>query len=189
MRLRGIPEQTLCVSHSVMSDPLQPKDCSPPGSSVHGIFQARLWSGLPFPSPEDLPNPRIERTSPVSCIAGRFFTHWAIREARTDFTDHEWLSVPNEKIANSCLACKAFGRLPLSAGALFVLWPCSCTHPLPLTVPLLIFSLHLSCSSSPICMSRSQLFKAKLTHHCNEATLLLPAGGHLSSQDVQGTLF
>ena len=27
-----------------------PMDCSPPGSSVHGIFQARNWSGLPFPS-------------------------------------------------------------------------------------------------------------------------------------------
>ena len=28
-----------------------PMGCSPPGSSVHGIFQARVWSGLPFPSP------------------------------------------------------------------------------------------------------------------------------------------
>ena len=37
-----------------------PMDCSLPGSSVHGIFQAIYWSGLPFPSPGDLPNPRIE---------------------------------------------------------------------------------------------------------------------------------
>ena len=28
-----------------------PMDCSPPGSSVHGIFQARYWSGVPLPSP------------------------------------------------------------------------------------------------------------------------------------------
>ena len=48
--------QTLC-------DPL---DHSPPGSSVPGIFQARILSELPFPPPEDLPNPRIEPTSPVS---------------------------------------------------------------------------------------------------------------------------
>ena len=27
-----------------------PMDCSLPGSTVHGIFQARYWSGLPFPS-------------------------------------------------------------------------------------------------------------------------------------------
>ena len=26
-------------------------DCSPPGSSVHGILQARYWSGLLLPSP------------------------------------------------------------------------------------------------------------------------------------------
>ena len=28
-----------------------PTDCSLPGSSVHGIFQARDWSGVPLPSP------------------------------------------------------------------------------------------------------------------------------------------
>ena len=39
-----------------------PMDCSPPGSSVHGISQARILEqvGLPFPSPGDLPNPGIE---------------------------------------------------------------------------------------------------------------------------------
>ena len=30
------------------------------GSSVHGILQARIWSGLPFPSPGDLPDPGIK---------------------------------------------------------------------------------------------------------------------------------
>ena len=40
-------------------------DYSPPGSSVHGIFQARDWSGLSFPSPEHLPNPGIEPGSPA----------------------------------------------------------------------------------------------------------------------------
>ena len=34
-----------------------PVDCSPPGSSVHGILQARILEWLPFPSPGDLPNP------------------------------------------------------------------------------------------------------------------------------------
>ena len=41
-----------------------PVDCSPPGSSIHGILQARYWSGLPFPSPGDLPDPGIEPRSP-----------------------------------------------------------------------------------------------------------------------------
>jgi len=40
-------------------------DCSPPGSSVHGILQARILEWLPFPSPEDLPHPEIELKSPA----------------------------------------------------------------------------------------------------------------------------
>ena len=31
--------------HLVMSHPLWPVDCSPPGSSVHGTFQQEYWSG------------------------------------------------------------------------------------------------------------------------------------------------
>ena len=53
----------VCVhAHSVVSDSLDPMDCSLPGSLVRGIFQARIldWSGLPFPSPGDLPHPGIE---------------------------------------------------------------------------------------------------------------------------------
>ena len=40
-------------------------DCSPRGSSVHGILQARNWTGLSFPSPGDLPDPGIEPRSPA----------------------------------------------------------------------------------------------------------------------------
>ena len=52
-----------------------PTHCSPPGSSLHGIFQVRIWSGLPFPPPGDLPNPGIELAW-LACPAleGRFFT-------------------------------------------------------------------------------------------------------------------
>ena len=38
-------------------------DCSPPGSSIHGILQARVLGGLPFPSPGDLPNPGFKPRS------------------------------------------------------------------------------------------------------------------------------
>ena len=37
-----------------------PTDCSPPGSSVHGISQARILEWVVFPSPGDLTNPGIE---------------------------------------------------------------------------------------------------------------------------------
>ena len=49
-----------------------PMDCSPPGSSVHGIFQERVleWVAIPFPRESSWPRD----WTPVSCIAGRFFT-------------------------------------------------------------------------------------------------------------------
>ena len=42
------------------------KGCSPPGSSAHGILQARIWSGLPCPPSGDLSNPGIKSVSPVA---------------------------------------------------------------------------------------------------------------------------
>ena len=39
---------------SVVSDPLRPMDCSPPGFSVHGISQARILEWVPFPTQRDL---------------------------------------------------------------------------------------------------------------------------------------
>ena len=47
-----------------MSDCLQPQGCSPPGSSVHGIPQARVLEQLPFPTPRDRSYPGIEHESP-----------------------------------------------------------------------------------------------------------------------------
>ena len=41
----------------------------------------KYWSGLPFPSPGDLPDPGIKPTSLASpSLAGRFFTSWATRK-------------------------------------------------------------------------------------------------------------
>ena len=42
-----------------------PMDCSPPGSSVHGILWQEYWSGLPCPPLGDLPNPGIKPRSPA----------------------------------------------------------------------------------------------------------------------------
>ena len=46
-------------SHVTLCDP---KDCSPPGSSVCGILQAGI---MELPSPGDLPNPGVEPGSPA----------------------------------------------------------------------------------------------------------------------------
>ena len=49
-------------------------DCSPPGSPIRGILQARIL-GLPCPPPGDLPDPRIEHASLTSPpLADGFFT-------------------------------------------------------------------------------------------------------------------
>ena len=55
-----------------------PLDCSPPGSSVHGILQERImeWVAIPFSRGSSWP--RVQTR--VSCIAGRSFTVWATRE-------------------------------------------------------------------------------------------------------------
>ena len=52
-----------------------PMNCSLPGSSVHGIFQARIVDGLPFTSLEDLSDSGIEpKTHASNAFAGGFFT-------------------------------------------------------------------------------------------------------------------
>ena len=54
-----------------------PMYCSPPGSSVHGIFHARIleWVAISFSRGSSQPRNRTQ----VSCIAGRFFTLWATK--------------------------------------------------------------------------------------------------------------
>ena len=49
-----------------------PMDCDPPGSSVHGILQARIleWVAIPFFRGSSHPRDRAQ----VSCTAGGFFT-------------------------------------------------------------------------------------------------------------------
>ena len=55
-------------------------DCSPPGSSVHEIFQARIlaWVAISFSRGSSQPRGQTR----VCCSAGRFFTDWATREAQ-----------------------------------------------------------------------------------------------------------
>ena len=60
------------LSRPTLSDPM---DCSPPGSSVHGILQARRLEWVAISSSRDLPNAGIEHMSLRSpALAGRFFT-------------------------------------------------------------------------------------------------------------------
>ena len=61
------------VSHSVVSSSFcDPLDCSLPGSSVHGILQARIleWVAISFSRGSSQPRDQ----TPVFYIAGRLFT-------------------------------------------------------------------------------------------------------------------
>ena len=59
-----------------------PVDCSPPGSSVHGILQARTLEWVTMPSSRGSSEPRDQaHISSVSSLAGGFFTTSAAWEA------------------------------------------------------------------------------------------------------------
>ena len=53
------------VSCSVVPNSLQPMDCSPPGSSVHGIFQARIQEWFAISFSRNLPDPGVKPGSPA----------------------------------------------------------------------------------------------------------------------------
>ena len=67
-------ESEVAQSFPTLHDPM---DCSPLGSSVHGILQVRILEWVARPSSGDLLDPGIE-----PALADGFFTVWAtVREA------------------------------------------------------------------------------------------------------------
>ena len=59
-------ESEVAQSCPTLSDPM---DCSPPGSSVHGIFQARVleWSAIAFSLMPLLPSNKLPTPAPMPC--------------------------------------------------------------------------------------------------------------------------
>ena len=68
-------EMKVCQSCLTLCDPI---DCSPPGSSVHGLFQARIseWVAISFSRGSS----QYRNRTHFYCIAGRLFTIWTTRE-------------------------------------------------------------------------------------------------------------
>ena len=73
-----------------------PMDCSLPGSSVHGIFQARVleWTAISFSREPSQPRDRTW----VSCVVDRRFTIWATREAQYKISN----STRQHHLYNTC---------------------------------------------------------------------------------------
>ena len=86
-------ESEVAQSCPTLCDPM---DCSLPGSSIHGIFQARVleWVAISFSRGFSWPRDWTQ----VSCIAGRHFTIWATREVLQQ---------------GSCIVCYTCGELYL----------------------------------------------------------------------------
>ena len=72
-------------------------DCSLPGSSVHGILQARIleWVAIPFSKGSSQPR---DGTC-ISCIGRQVLYHWATGETQVIF----FSSVQFSSVAQSCL--------------------------------------------------------------------------------------
>ena len=63
-------------------------DCSPPGSSANGIFQARILEWVAISFSRGYSQPRDQ--TPVSCIAGRFFTTEPPRKQGYNVQDNKY---------------------------------------------------------------------------------------------------
>ena len=74
----------LCLAAQSCPTLHNPMGCSPPGSSIHGILQARTleWEAYPFSRGSSPPR----NWTRVSYIAGGFFTSWATRKAPFIYT-------------------------------------------------------------------------------------------------------
>ena len=79
-----------------------PMDCSLPGSSVHGIFQARIleWAPIPFSRESSQP---MDGTQ-VSWSAHAFFTLWATREAPQASFTYVLPPIPSHPLAQRQLS-------------------------------------------------------------------------------------
>ena len=104
----------LLLSRSVMSNSCDLKDCSPPGSSVHGILQSRIleWAAISFSRESFQPRDRIY----IACIAGGSFTTEppGILNTRTSvFGVSESCIVGSVFCTAGCLAASLASTLPV----------------------------------------------------------------------------
>ena len=117
----NLSESEVSQSCPTLCDPM---DCSLPGSSVHGIFQARVleWVAISFSRGSSWPG----NWTQVSHIAGRRFTIWATREALSanqvlgenhlDILSSDWLT---HKYKSWSMACRCLHIIEGNACGLF----------------------------------------------------------------------
>ena len=87
-----------------------PVDCSPPGSSVHGISQARILEWVAISSSRGSSWPRDQtHDSCVSCTAGRFFTTEPLGKPYSSIGIKQWVCV-RDKTQRQCVSYQCCGK-------------------------------------------------------------------------------
>ena len=123
-------------------------ECSPPGSSVHRIFQARVleWVAISFSRGSSWPRDWIQ----VSRIASRCFTVWATRETLRYPYGKAFQNYSNKPILNRTLCCILL--LPLKhqsrSGSGFPLTPVLCHLTKTWCFPLPLHGMRWPCSGT-----------------------------------------
>ena len=115
-RARSVPK--LCLT------PCNPRDCSLPGSSIHGTFQARILEWVAISSPGDLPDPGIEPKSPslqadalMSAPPGRPW--WEQWKVKVKLLSHVWLFATPGTVACQAPLSMGFSRQEYQSGLPF----------------------------------------------------------------------
>ena len=105
---------------------------SNPGTGAHqaplstGFPQQEYWSGLPCPSPGDLPDPGIKPMSLTSpALGGRFFTTTATWEASTVvfICSSHYCCVSHSVLSDSATPCPVAHQTPLSMEFTLLIYP------------------------------------------------------------------
>ena len=86
-----------------------PMDCSPLGSSLHGISRQEYWSGWPGPTPGGLPDPGIKPASPALRADSLPLSHWRSPDTISQMRNGGSLSL-------NSLLCKNHSPLDRSPG-------------------------------------------------------------------------
>ena len=82
----AVCKPSLCSVTQLCPTLFYPMQCSLPGSSFHGILQARILNWGAMPSCRGSSQPKDQTwVSCISSIAGRFFTHWATKACSDNY--------------------------------------------------------------------------------------------------------
>ena len=161
------PSHACVRAKSLQSCPTlcHPMDCSPLGSSLHGISRQEYWSGWPGPTPGGLPDPGIKPASPALRADSLPLSHWRSPDTISQMRNGGSLSL-------NSLLCKNHSPLDRSPGHL---WKCLPTRQPPLNLSYVgilnsrIISVHLP---------RAFHLAAKFTKHLPSARLCARGGAY-----------